>query len=454
MSGSLLCITDEQILISSFMLDTQAIPRRLKTKGNPQRLTYSRHLNKIVVALDEVGFDGGGTLEHPLMKRKIRPALQFIDPDDLIASTTKVNERVTRVGEDGDRITSIINWTPSDGKKHYEMIVIGIEVESPDTDHSSGRLLCMSAKEAGAGALLDVKPKYSKKFPGQPIHSLCSYDISSLLVCAGINLLIMQLDIETRRWLQVANFVLPSPAVALTTRGSLIYAATMHHSMEILECIKGKLIMHSSDVQARNANSIITCENGAAILSSVSTNAKGGRITGFSPYNVHHESTVIFHADLPLMVNKLKPGYTLPSDDSPRQCIYASTLDGTMYYLTTLNQSEWQLLYFLQCLIKQGQLDVAVRRQRQRKASLEAPKPTPEDMHIHGEILSQLLWRGTEGLRNLLEQEIQVAPTLDEITESREERHNHFHMLTQAVVGDLADPVDGVTRWLRSLLRN
>lgn len=454
MSGSLLCITDEQILISSFMLETQAIPRRLKTKGNPQRLTYSRHLNKIVVALDEVGFDGGGTLEHPLMKRKIHPALQFIDPDDHVAPSTEANERAMRVGEAGDRITSILNWTPSDGKKHYEMIVVGIEVDSPDTDHSSGRLLCMSAKEAGAGAFLDVKPKFSKKFPGQPIHSLCSFDISSLLVCAGTNIFVMQLDIETRRWLQVANFVLPSPAVALTTRGSLVYAATMHHSMEILEYIKGRLIMHSSDLQARNANSIITCENGAAILSSVSTNAKGGRITGFSAYNVHRESKVIFHADLPLMVNKLKPGYTLPPGNLSRQCVYASTLDGTMYYLTTLNQSEWQLLYFLQCLIKQGQLSLAVRRQRQRKASLEAPKPAPEDMHIHGEILSQLLWHGTEGMRDLLEREIQFPSPLGQIAESREERHKNFRMLAQAVVGDSADPAGAVTRWLRSLLWN
>jgi hypothetical protein len=348
-----------------------------------------------------------------------------------------------------------MNWTPSDGKKHYEMIVIGIEVDSPDTSHSSGRLLCMGAKEAGASALLDVKPKYSKKFPGQPIYSLCPYDISSLLVCAGTSLYVMQLDIETRRWLQVASVVLPSPAVALTTRGSLIYAATMHHSMEIYECTKGKLIMRSSDLEARTANSIATCDNGVAILSSVLTNANGGRITGFSAYNANRESEVIFHADLPLMVNKLKPGYTPPSDGSSRQSIYASTLDGTMYYLTTLNQSEWQLLYFLQCLIKHGQLGVAVCRQRMRKASPdEAPIPTPEDMHIQGDLLSQLLYSGTEGLRNLLEREIPVPPLLGEIAESREERHNHFRVLAQAVVGDLADPAGGVTHWLRGLLRN
>jgi hypothetical protein len=454
MSGSLLCVTDDQILISSFMLDTQAIPRRLKTKGNPQQLTYSRHLNKIIVALDEVSFDGGGTLEHPLMKRKIRPAIQLIDPDEKLASPMECNEYVTQVGEAGEKITSIMNWTPSDGKKHYEMIVIGIEVDSPDAEHSSGRLLCMSAKQVGAFALVDVKPKYTKKFPGQPIHSLCSYDISSLLICAGNDLFIMHLDVGTRRWLQVAKFVLPSPAVALTTRGPLIYAATMRHSMEILECIKGKLIMHSSDLQARSANSIIACENGAAILSSISTDTKGGRISGFSARSVHRESKVIFHADLPLMVNKLKAGYTLSSDDSSRQCVYASTLDGTMYYLTTLNRNEWQLLYFLECLVRQGRVGVARHRRRQRKASLEPPKPTPEEMHIHGEILFQLLGQGTQGLRNLLEQEINGDHPLGEISESTEEHQTQFRALAQAVIGDSEDPTGGVARWLRSLLRN
>jgi hypothetical protein len=436
------------------MLDVQAIPRRLKTKGNPQRLTYSRHLNKIIVALDEVSFDGGGTLEHPLMKRKIRSALQFIGPDENFASTTEVRADVTRVGEPGDRITSIMNWTPSDGKKHYEMIVIGIEIDSPDTERSSGRLLCMSAKQAGAGALLEVKPKYSKKFPGQPVHSLCSYDISSLIICAGNDLFVMHLDVGTRRWLQVAKFALPSPATALTTRGALIYAATMHHSMEILEYTKGKLVMHSSDLQARNANSIIACENGAAILSSVSTDTKGGRITGFSAHTVQHESKVIFHADLPLIANNLKAGNTLPSDGSPRQCVYASTLDGAMFYLTTLNQNEWRLLYFLECLAKQGQIGGIRRRRRQRKASLEQPKPAPEDMHIPGEILLQLLGRGIQGLRDLLKQEIDAAFTLGEIPESMEERQTHFCNLTQAVIGESDDPATGVARWLRTLLRN
>jgi hypothetical protein len=451
----LLCVTDDQILISSLLLDAQAIPRRLKTKGNPQRLSYSRHLNKIIVALDEVSFDGGGTIEKPLTNRIIRSALQFIDPDENFASSNmEANAHVTAVGEPGDRITSIMSWTPSDGKKHYEMIVIGIEVDALDTQCNSGRLLCMSAKQAGSGAFLDVKPKYVKRFPGQPIHSLCPYDISSLLICAGNDLVIMRLDVGTRRWLQVANFVLPSPAVALTIRGPLIYAATMHHSMEILECIKGKLTMHSSDLQARNANSIIACGNGLAMLSSTSTETQGGRITGFSAHTIHRESKIIFHAELPLMVNKLIAGHTLPSDDSSRQCVYASTLDGTMYYLTTLNQNEWRLLYFLKCLIKQGRLGVARRRRRQPEAGMNPLKPAPEDMHIHGEILIRLLGRGTRGLRDLLRQETDAANTLGEIPDSVEERQNHFRTLAQAVIGESEDPAGGVARWLRTLIRN
>lgn len=454
MSGSLLCVTNDQILISSLMLDTQAIPRRLKTKGNPQRLTYSRHLNKIIVALDEVSFDGGGTLEHPLMKRKLRPALQFIDPDENLASSTEGDEHLTQLGEAGEKITSIMNWTPSDGKKHYEMIVIGIEIDSPDTEHSSGRFLCMNTKQVGPGTPLDLKPSYVKKFPGQPIHSLCSYDTSGLLICAGSNLFIMRMDFGTRRLLHVSKFPLPSPAVALTTRGPLIYAATMHHSMEILECVKGELIMHASDVQARCANSIIACDNGAAILSSISTDTKSGRITGFSVRTLQRESKVIFHADLPLMVNKLKRGYTLPSGDSSRQCVYASTLDGTMYYLTTLNRNEWQLLYFLKCLVTEGRVGVARHRRRQRKASLEQPRTAAEDMHVQGEILVQLLGQGTQGLRYLVEQESSGAHFTGELPESREERQTEFRTLAQAVIGDSEDPAGSVARWLRSLLRN
>jgi CPSF A subunit region len=455
LSRSLLCVTDEQILISSLMLDSQAVPRRLETKGNPQRLTYSKHLNKIIVVLDELNFERGATLEEPLMKRKLRPALQFIDPEEKFqTSDTEVKAHVTLVGEPGDRVTSIMNWTPSDGQKHYEMIIIGIEADAPDTEHSSGRLLCMSAKQAGLGADLDVKPKYVKKFPGQPIYSLCPYDISSLLVSAGNDLVMMHLDVGARKWQQIAKFALPSPAAALTTRGSLIYAATMYHSMEIIECIKGKLAMHSSDLQARNANSIIACHNGVAIMSSASTNIRGGRITGFSAQATHHESQVIFQADLPLVVNNLKAGFTLPPDDSSRQCVYASTLDGTMCYLTTLNQDEWRLLHFLECLINQGAIGVTHRRRRQRRANTEPPKPSPEDMHIHGEIVAQLLSRGTQWVRNLLREGTDTEDSLGEIPESAEERQKVFSTLAQAVIGESEDPVTGVVTWLRTLIRN
>lgn len=453
LSGSLLCVTDEQILISSFTLDSQAVPRRLETKGNPQRLTYSKHLNKIIVVLDELSFERGATLEEPLMRRKLRPALQFIDPEENFTNT-KVEAHVTAVGEPGDRVTSIMNWTPSDGTKHYEMIIIGIEADSPDTEHSSGRLLCMSAKQASSSAALDVKLKYAKKFPRQPIYSLCPYDISSLLVGAGNDLVMMHLDVGARKWQQVAKFALPSPAAALTTRGSLIYAATMHHSMEIIECIKGKLAMHSSDLQARNANSIIACDNGVAIVSSTSTNIRGGRITGFSAQATHRESQVIFQAELPLIANNLKAGFTLPPDDSSRQCVYASTLDGTMYYLTTLNQNEWRLLHFLECLINQGAIVTTRRRRRQRRANTEPPKPSPEDMHIHGEIVAQLLGRGTQWVRNLLKQETDTEDSLGEIPGSAEERQKVFSTLTQAVIGESEDPVAGVATWLRTLIRN
>jgi hypothetical protein len=75
-------------------------------------------------------------------------------------------------------------------------------------------------------------------------------------------------------------------------------------------------------------------------------------------------------------------------------------------------------------------------------------------MHIHGEIVAQLLSRGTQWVRNLLREETDTEDSLGEIPESAEERQKVFSTLVQAVIGESEDPVTGVVTWLRTLIRN
>ena len=451
LSGSLVCVTDEQILISSFMLRSQAIPRRLETQGDPQRLTYSRHLNKLVIATDHVSFDGGGTLREPLMKRSLRPALQFIDPDAQASSASLVQAKPILIGDPGEQIKCIINWTPSDGKKHYEMFVVGTEIEAPDTSDCSGRLLCISAKVVKGNSSLDVKTKYVKKYPGQPIYSMCPYDKSSLLLCAGNDLVMLRLDLVTRKWAQVSTFILPSSATALTTRGTLIYATTMYHSLEILECVAGRIVMRSTDLRARNANSVVVCDNGIAIVSSTSTKEKGGRITGFSLRSDSKESQVNFHAALPLMVNHLRPGFTLPPDHSTHHCVYASTIDGTLYYLTTLSREEWQLLHFVESLIQEGRHDSPRLRHRRRKGAAGVSTPTSFDMHVRADTVAQFLANGSQQLKGLL---MRGSNSRNNSEASEAADYVQFRELSEAVIGQADDPIEGAVRWMRKLMRN
>ncbi len=435
------------------MLQSEAIARRLETRGDPQRLAYSRHLNKIVVAMDLVSFDGGGTLREPLMKRRLRPALQFIDPDEQASSRLHVKAEPTLIGADhGEQINCIMNWTPSDGRKHYEMIVVGTGLFHVDTGGSSGRLLCISAKEVKGVHGLDVKTKYVKKYPGQPIFSMCPYDNSSLLICAGSDLLLVRLDLATRKWVQVSKFVLPSPALALTTRGAMIYTTTSHHSLEILECTAGTIALRSSDLRARNTNSVVVCDNGTAIASSTSTKEKGGWITGFSPRSDSKEAEMVFHAALPLMVNHLRSGFTLPSDCSSHGCLYASTLDGTMYYLTTLNHDEWHLLHFLEKLIQERRDDPQSLRHRRRKARTEeVSNPTPSDMHIQGDNIIQLLANGCQQFRGLLGPKTYPTSSL-EAPEAIPQAQ--FRALVETVVGQSENSIEAAVRWMRKLMRN
>ena len=447
----MLAITNDQLLISSLILQSQPVARRLEVLGNPQRLAFSRHLNKLVVAVDHVNFDGGGTIAGSSMKRELKPAVQFIDPDvDQDSAPFNHEAAVSFIGEPNERVTSLINWTPSDGKKHYDMIIAATEVDDKETGECHGRLVCITTKQLTSSTSTMVKARAFKRYPNQTVRAVQPFNMSSLLVAVGDEIVLLHLDVENRSWTQPCKLELPSAATSITNRGSLIYIVTALHSFYVLKYENNELRIHGNDVQARNGNNVTVCRDNSAIIST--TSFQGAELLGFRPPTSAGECRVSFHAKLPLNISSIKVRHDAASTGTGApNSFYASTLDGTLYGLTTLVQQEWRLLKMLQDLVRQSQGEISGKeRRRQKVMRTKGLAPGPEMKHIGGERLAHLLANGADGVRELV-CETELNRDFEPFS-SINDRVDEFCQQARDLLGESSDIFANVAMWIQRQL--
>lgn len=465
LTGLLMCAAEKDFLVSALVLQDQAIPRRLHVEGYPQRLTYSRHLNKFIAAVNYLSTLPEADNAVSTQSRLARPALQLINPGPAqIGETDATDKDLIFFGAHGDRVRCILNWTPSDGMKHYDMVLIGVDLDAPDERTRSGKLLCISTKHVGSSGSKS-KVKTVSRYPGKPVYSLCAYGRSSLLVAAGNDLILHSLDIDSRRWSMLSSFSLPSPAVALSTQGSFVFAATTRHSLITLKETRGFLNLQASDVKARNGVDVAVASGVGPLLATASI--AGTNLIGFSENSAEKRNESRFEAVIPLTINRLRQSFA-PSNKPSRQYYYGSTIDGTFYRFIIIGRAEWKLLRFLEDLtpiksvdeehsdsessdLSGGSWDVDSPDSSPRQSTAKSEHAYPLKMHVRGDILAMLLEQGDNNLWNLLRPEVKLEGDIGH--DETRERYAEFQNLAREVVGIVAEPVLAVSRWLRKLLR-
>ena len=385
------------------------------------------------------------------MKRELKPAVQFIDPDvDQDSATFNHEAALSFIGEANERITSLINWTPSDGKKHYDMIIAATEVDDKETGECHGRLVCITTKQLTSSTSPMVKARPFKRYPNQTVRAVQPFDMSSLLVAVGDEIVLLHLDVDKRLWTQPCKLEIPSAATSITTRGSLIYIVTALHSFHVLKYENHELRIHGSDVQARNGNNVVVCRDNSAIIST--TSFHGADLLGFRPPTSAGECRISFHAKLPLNISSIKVRHDATSTASGApNSFYASTLDGTLYNLTTLTHQEWQLLKMLQDLIRQSQGELSGKeRRRQKLITTKGLAPGPEMRHISGEKLAHLLANGADGVRDLV-CETELNRDFEPFS-SINDRIDGFCRQARDLLGESRDIFANIAKWMQRLL--
>lgn len=452
LEATLVCVTKSDLLVSSLSLEPSIVPRRTMLSGDPHKMVYAKGLGKFVVAINQTKLIADRAPER-LARRIIRPGIQFLDPDH--RGSSSAHKHVVLLGQAGSRITSMLSWTATDGKKNVEMIVVGLYIDGPDTAHCDGRIVYLTAVKNGqANSDLDIDIKRTARLVGCPIYSLAQYSHSSLVVCAGTDLFLQSQDLSTRNWTRTARYPLPSPAVSLHVSGRFIYATTARHSLKVFEVEGAELKLRAQETRTRDAirdatHFVGTAEGGVLAVA----NNKGGRVLGYSKQE-RGDFSLLFDASLPLTVNCLREACQDGSITKNGKKYYGSTQDGALYQFTVLSRREWKFLNFIAGLAwKKPATESKIKRKSSSVQRKERKRTRPMDMHINGDHIVDLLHSGPRELRRLLE-EPSRPDNPGQGSLSPDQRLKELSALGQPLFGTGEDPVLAASRWMQKLVNN
>ncbi|EEA21696.1 hypothetical protein TMatcc_008883 [Talaromyces marneffei ATCC 18224] len=469
LGGSLVCISDEQLLVCSLDRRAKAVPRMVELPGTVNRIQYSAHLKCLVVAYitTELETEAGTDPENSIIRRYMRPHLSFLNFDDYNSHLLSYQHNLEPldsshaqkpVGSSGERITCILDWIPETGGQKYHLLVVGT---ARKTQEQSGRVIFLNAKRNAANPeQIDCSLKYIHTFDG-PVRAIAAYGDSTIMVASGNDIIPIapRLPNGGEQWAAAARFKLTSPGVSIIVRDTLLYISTARESLVILQVVNKKLELYAQDGVRHESLShqYIGGENDLTLVSH-----RGGTISAFSAAGVTDMdkiiSPAIAEAQLPVSIIRLNAcdDPSLQSSSSP--VVYGTTTDGAIYRISTLTEKQWRLLRFLQNLCsKDSTLSpfLSARKRRWTWADIEPQAKKPSSMHVDGDILSRLLPKGTTYLRKMLRSD-QEEELDNAVMPPPKTYIELFVELFDDVFGEdivEGDRLDYLMSWLRKLLQ-
>lgn len=444
--GLLAGITENALLLLR-LGQNALIPKRIVQIQPTRHLVHSAHLQKCVASVTRKrplhSPDSGRNLDE-------RPVLQIMDSE--MPGLYDEQKEISHIcfGEKGEKIRALLRWAPTNGDTHYEMIVIG-------SDHNGdGKLSYITAKrlsQAKAGASATTFITYAKK----SISAMCEYGLSSLLVCAGRELKLVHLDLSTKppRWEHQAEIELPSRATELRTKGSVVYVATSLHSFMLIREQDKKFQVIGSDSWAGKARNVLPYGESSTLVNLVSDH--GSRILDFAG-GPSRGTRPVFEATVPEAIDKLIH-LKMPTSKDARERFLGTTIDGTVYIFTTLNEHEMKLLAFLEQLCQPTRDQAAknasalahriVHQYANKLESVGIATPTFGSTHARGDMLKALLASGPYNIYFLLRKRVK-SENMPYIKE--EDESENLRDVAEPVLGQTENVVEAVVMWLRELL--
>ncbi|GAD92744.1 conserved hypothetical protein [Paecilomyces variotii No. 5] len=455
LSGSLVCVSEGQLLICTLDKTAGPVPRRVHLPGSANRLIYSKYLSSLVVSYTLVELD---TESEPI-KRYSRPTIEFIDLNSQNPEVRNPGSALRDLdagqpwrplGASGEKITCLLDWIPKRDGAEYHFIVIGTARKHQE---EKGRIIFLQTQRDRATGHIECVIKHVHKFEGA-VHAIAPYGDFTLMVATGYDIVPLEPKFSEKRWVRSARYRLTSPAVSISVHEPFLYLSTSRESLVVLKIADDKLVLHSHDRVKREGLSHFHAGGDARLTLATS---RGGTVSALSEIGVTATDKVmpapLAEAHLPLSIMKLNPSHTASSSSSAT-VTYGTALDGTVYRLTTLTEKEWRLLRFLQNMCMRDPIICpfgSVRKRRWIPAEIEPSTAKPSSMHVDGDILHRLLNYGSEYLRQMLSIEYESSSTGNEAI-STGIAIERLSELSVEVFGDSRDPIKNVMEWLRKIL--
>jgi len=491
-SRLLYCIGADQLYGTElgFSLRPYAVVRQMRVPGTPNKVMFSNHLQKLVVACTTIRTRDGSKANGHMRdrnKRLLFPTLLFLDPDEDTIDIKKAlrlrpepHDEMAReghmlpgrtpriIGSSGMRILGLLEWKAKLAGRSFLLLVINSMRHRDEGNRVTGIINLYTVSMNTAAGEVAIKSSGVVKCE-HPVYSVAQYNESSLVYTAGDTLNLTTLDIidgtprltHRMRW-----DTLKSQGITVSVRKPYIYVTTAKHSV-------------SAFVIDGNAfKPLFTDENGArqgihhislSTLPVVLVSDKEGVVAGlWQPANTRMTNSfrTVFEAVLPAPIRRLHLAHIRTpwsaQTEVVEETMIGSCLDGSMYQFELIDEAKWRLLRFLQNLCERNRTICPYMHPKRHRQRLEPLVPTKQDMHIDGDILWRLIQRGGSDsgdlIRVMLEEEASedVSRRTDEF-DTWEERYMKFSEIAEnAAVGGGSrgdDAVDAVVGYLRRTLQ-
>lgn len=491
-SKLLYCIGADQLygteLVSS--LRPYAVVRQMRVPGTPNKIMFSNHLQKLVVACTTIRIRDGSTANGHMRdrnKRLLYPTLLFLDPDEGSIDINKdlrirpeLHDETAReghmlpgrtpriIGSSGMRILGLLEWKAKLAGRSFLLLVINSIRPRDEGNRVTGIINLYTVTMNPLAGEVAMKSSGVIKCE-HPVYSVAQYNESSLVYTAGDTLNLTALDIvdgtprltHRMRWDR-----LKSEGISVSVRKPYIYVTTAKHSVSAFA------------IDGNAFKPLFTDENGArqgvhhislSTLPMVLASDRDGVVAGlWQPAHARMSNSfrTVFEAVFPAPIRKLHLGHVRApwsaQTEVVEETMIGSCLDGSMYQFELVDEAKWRLLRFLQNLCERNRMICPYMHPKRHRQRLEPLVPTKRDMHIDGDILWRLIERGRsdsgELIRAMLEEEPHedASRRTDEFDTWEERCVKFSEIVANAALGGGSgedDAVDAAVGFLRTTLQ-